>query len=429
MLTTVPLHAADGLEKKVRSDLAATGGRWWGSGARLLELTPGTPVDIDTLVDLYTSFRDPRFQHLPFAERPLLGPKPGRYITTAQHRERLSRDHPELTDSQLNARSRELTRSPLLCLDLTFAPPKSTAVAHAAFQAAAEGANQRGALEEAFTWHQKAAAVREAVLVGNEAMLDVMQDLAGTARAGAQGATTMEAKGWVVASFLRTWNQARDPFLYVRNLVLNRVERADGKWRSFDSSLIMKARAWGAAVGERATSEALVDLLGLGLVRRTEGGSLEIEGIPEPVLELFSVRAAQVQEAATGQAEGPRMRTTRIPAMLTSVAADQEHRHRIPGDLVRWWQQRLEEEGLPDLVNLAAATLEPGTPTKLSSGDVRKAQQAVAALGVAVRSSIRQQGWIALQINNHLPASLGGLSPTRVRGLLAEAVATYRPSS
>lgn len=236
----------------------------------------------------------------------------------------------------------------------------------------------------------------------------------------------MEAKGWVVASFLRSWNQARDPFLYVRNLVLNRMQRADGKWRTLNSRLINNARAWGAAVGERATSEALIDLLGLHLVRRVEGGSLEIAGIPEPVLELFSVRTAQVQEATTVQ-QGTRSRNTRIPAMLTSLKASKEHAHRIPGGLVHWWQQRLDEAGLPALGEIAVSAMRPGPPAELRSADIRAAQQAVAEQGIPTGHTNRRQGWVALQINNHLPASLGGVDPVRVRGVLAEAVATYRP--
>lgn len=428
MLTIMQLHAADGLEKKVRSELAETGGTWWGPGADHLGLPTGRPVDPQTFLDLYTGFRDPRYAHLPLDQRPALGTRPGRYLTTADHRRRLEQEQPDLTDAQLNARAREMTRSPLLCVDLTLGLPKSISVLHAAFQAAADRAGGRGALEEAFTWHRRAAAVREAVMAGNTAMLDTIQDLAGTARAGANGARTMEARGWVVARFPRSWNRARDPFLYVRNLILNRVERADGKWRTLDSRKINHARSWGAAVGERVTGEALVASLGVSFTPRDDLAGFEVVGIPESVLEVFSVRNEQVRQATPEPMPLRRTRATRYPAMLTGVAADKKHAHRLPGELVDWWQERLAQASLPSLPEIAAAALSAPAPAPVASGAVRTARRRVAdELGLKAPTTTRQRGWVALQVNNRLPGSLGGLDPARVRGMLAEAVATYQP--
>lgn len=428
MLTIAQLHAADGLEKKIRTELTETGGTWWGPGADCLGLATGDPVGAEAFLDLYTGFRDPRAAHLPAEQRPTLGTRPGRYLTSVDHRRRLQAEHPDLTDKQLIARARKMTRSPLLCVDLTFAPPKSVSVLHAAFQAAADHATGRGALEEAFTWHRRAAAVREAVMAGNTTMLETVHDLAGTARAGAGGKTTMEANGWVVARFPRSWNRARDPFLYVRNLVLNRVERADGKWRTLDSRKINHARSWGAAVGERVVSEALVSSLGVDFAPHSGEAGVEVAAVPAPVLELFSVRSEQVREATPAPMPQSRTHATRYPAMLTSLAADKEHAHRPPGELVHWWNQRLEEADLPCLADIASLVLDSPAPQSLPSGAVRTAQHRVAAeLGLKVPTSTRQRGWLALQINNRLPGSLGGLDSALVRALLAEAVATYQP--
>lgn len=428
MLTIMQLHAADGLEKKARTELAHTGGTWWGSGADHLGLAAGRPVDIQTFLDLYTGFRDPRYAHLPFDQRPTLGTRPGRYLTTADHRRCLEREQPDLTDVQLAARAREMTRSPMLCVDLTLGLPKSVSVLHAAFQAAAARAGTRGALDEAFAWHQRAAAVREAVMAGNTAMLETVQDLAGTARAGANGVRTMEARGWVAARFPRSWNRARDPFLYVRNLILNRVERADAKWRTLDSRKINHARSWGAAVGERVAGEALAASLGIGFTPRADLAGFEVAGIPEPVLEVFSVRNEQVRQATPEPMPLHRARATRYPAMLTGVAADKEHAHRLPGELVDWWEERLAQAWLPSLPEIATAALSAPPPAPLPSGAVRAAQRRVAdELGLKMPTTTRQRGWVALQVNNRLPGSLGGLDAGRVRGMLAEAVATYQP--
>ena len=428
MLTIAQLHAADGLEKKIRTELAETGGTWWGPGADHLGLATGDPVDTGAFLDLYTEFRDSRAWHLPAQQRPTLGTRPGRYLTPADHRRRLQAEYPDLPDKQLTARARKMTRSPLLCVDLTFALPKSVSVLHAAFQAAADHTTGRGALEEAFTWHRRAAAVREAVMAGNTAMLETVHDLAGTVRAGAGGKATMEANGWVVARFPRSWNRARDPFLYVRNLILNRVERADGKWRTLDSRKINHARAWGAAVGERVASEALVASLGVDFVPHPGEAGFEVAEIPAPVLELFSVRNEQVREATPALMPLSRTRATRYPAMLTSLAADKEHAHRVPGELVHWWDQRLKEADLPALADIASLALRSLAPQSLPSGAVRTAQHRVTAdLGLKMPTSTRQRGWVALQINNRLPGSLGGLDSARVRALLAEAVATYQP--
>ncbi len=425
MLTIAQLHAADGLEKKIRTELADTGGTWWGQGAHDLGLRQGTPVDTDAFVDLYTGFRDPRPTHIPAEERPILGTRPGRYLTIEDHKQRLRQSHPELTDRQLQARARQNTRSPLLCIDLTFAPSKSVAVLHGAFQSAAHHATHRGALEEAFVWHTRAAAVRAALLRGNTAMLDTVQDLAGTVRAGQGGHASMEAKGWVVAIFPRSWNRARDPFLYVRNLILNRVERSDGKWRTLDSRRINNARAWGAAVGERVVTESLIADPGVGLIPRADTTGFEVQGIPTEILELFSVRAEQVRQATPHSSTTSRNRATRIPAMLTSLAAEKQHADRVPGELVSWWEERLAARGLPSLVDIASTALEQDPTAQTPAGAIRAAQRALATEGVDSPRSIRNQGWLALQLNNRLPASLGGLDPAGVRALLAEAVATY----
>lgn len=112
MLTIAQLHAADGLEKKIRTELADTGGTWWGQGAHDLGFQLGSPVETDSFVDLYTGFRDPRAAHLPADERPTLGTRPGRYLTIEDHKQRLQQAHPDLTDRQLQARARQNTRSP-----------------------------------------------------------------------------------------------------------------------------------------------------------------------------------------------------------------------------------------------------------------------------------------------------------------------------
>ena len=424
MLTTIALHAADGLEKKARGELSETGGTWWGQGARTLGLAPGDPVETDVFVDLYTGFSDPRQAHVPEESRGTLGTRPGRYLSSEDHYQRLLVERPDLGERELRQHAYARTRSPLLCVDLTFAVPKSFSVLHAAFEALAQQASHRGAVEEAFIWHRRAQDVREAVLAGNNAMLETLQDLAGTARAGRGGQQTMDARGWVVASFLRTWSKARDPYLYRRNLVLNRVERADGKWRTLNSRKIFHASSWGAAVGERVASEALVERLGVDLSFGTAG--LEVAGIPNEVLALFSVRGQEVREASPAEEKGKRYQARRIPAMLTSLRADQEHRHRVPGELVLWWQERLAENGLPGFAELAHAALDGGRNEPVArSAAVRRAQERVAEQGMKAPRSLRDRGWLALQINNQLPAL--GVDAAQARSLLAEAVATYQP--
>lgn len=297
MLTYVPLHDPKRLVELVRTELLHTGGSWSGEGAR--ELGLHGRVDPDVFAKVYTRFLDPRCPqfHATQAQefdRRRLGRRPGTYATTEQHVQRLRQQRPHDDEAELLRAAKKATRAPLLAVDLSYSTAKSISVAHAAFQARAQIFERAGAWDEAHLWQHRASQVRAAVVAGNAAMIELMLDLAGTTRSGAGGATVLPARGWVLAGFLRSWSQARDPNLYMRNIVLNRTFSSDGKWRTLDSTAIANLRAWGAAVAERVTAEQLHREAGLEFYRRADAQGFEIVGIDQGQMEVFSTRAASI---------------------------------------------------------------------------------------------------------------------------------------
>ena len=75
-------------------------------------------------------------------------------------------------------------RAAVFFFDATFSVPKSVSLLHASFQVRAQQARQAGQAVEAEQWAARAQAVWDAVMAGNQAMLDYLQREAGYSRAG-----------------------------------------------------------------------------------------------------------------------------------------------------------------------------------------------------------------------------------------------------
>ena len=101
---------------------------------------------------------------------------------------------------------------------------------HASLQVRAQQARHAGRAGEAEEWSARAQRVWDAVMAGNQAMLEYLQREAGYSRAGyhVKGSGRFaDAHEWVIASFAQHTSRDNDPQLHVHNAILNRVLRED----------------------------------------------------------------------------------------------------------------------------------------------------------------------------------------------------------
>ncbi len=197
--------------------------------------------------------------------------------------------------------------------DLTFSCPKSVS---ALWSQAEPGVRQ--AIQAA-----QAAAVREA--------LDYLQDAAGYTRRG-KGGQTREATKLVIASFEHGTSRAQDPQLHTHCLVLNVGVRADGTTGTILSQPLYAHKMAAGAVYRAELSNQLEKRLGVLLERQRSW--FEVQGVPESLVEEFSKRREQVEQAlAEHGATG-----AKAAAKLT-LATRQAKGHLPRAELLATWQE------------------------------------------------------------------------------------------
>ncbi|PWV82443.1 conjugative relaxase domain-containing protein, TrwC/TraI family [Prauserella marina] len=297
-------------------------GRWYGAGAEKLGLTG--LVDEQDMTALYERFVDPRDEFFRDPARwggaSTLGHTGRKYQSEEELYAAALEREPDASPerrAELRLDAGKRVRKNVPFLDATFSVQKSVTVLHTAFEAqqvAAEHAAEHAAaalntaapdevaelerqrdeaLWAAESWRAHRDAVEDAIWAGNRAALDYLSEHAGYSRIGHHGGAAgrfIDAHDFVVASFFQHDSRNHDPQLHIHNAILNRVEGADGQWRTLDSKAIHKFRAAAAAVAERTTEEHLAHALGVRFAARPDGKAREVVGISPEVMELFSSR-------------------------------------------------------------------------------------------------------------------------------------------
>ncbi|MEU0938943.1 MobF family relaxase [Embleya sp. NPDC005971] len=410
-------------------------GVWAGAGAGALGLTG--EVDAQVMTTLYSAFVDPST-----GER--LGTAPPQYRPIEERiaaaLDGLPEDATEEERERVVADTRATQRSAVMYFDLTDSMQKSFSVAHAAFQVLANQARRDGDTEAAELWSGRADAVWDAVMDGNNAMLDYMQEHAGFSRAGRNGVRRVDAHEWVVATFRQHTSRADDPQLHVHNAVLARVATTERDpvtgedrtvWRALDGRALFAVRPAAAAVAERVAEESLARRLGLAVGMRPDGKAREILGITEMMRDAFSTRRHEVVGEVANLVEAYEAKHGRAPdAYSLSRLADQAaistrdpKKHHAPTReelLDRWEAQAVERlrdslADVPEAVYAAAAEhgLQPRAfdPYEVVTSAVEEVQR---------RRATWSRADLIAEINRQLPDCLGGLGARRITGLLSE---------
>lgn len=273
-------------------------GFWSGRGNEALGLSG--EVNAQDMTALYEHRLDPRDdgfrEPAQWGETATLGGPLRKYRTAEEAYEQLLAAEPDASPERrevLRLNAGRSARQNVQFLDATFSAPKSVTVLAVAFERHAVQAERDGDADTAALWTARKDAVEAAVLAGNTAMLGYLQDAAGYSRVGHHGGSAgryIDAHDWVVASFLQHDSRDYDPQLHVHNAILNRVQCADGQWRTLHGAALFTHRAAAGAFGERVMAETLMGSLPVLLATRPDGKAQEIAGVDVELMESLSTR-------------------------------------------------------------------------------------------------------------------------------------------
>jgi conjugative relaxase-like TrwC/TraI family protein len=446
MLSISSGHSADYLTGQVAvgresyyTGAAAAGeppGVWSGRGAELLGLTG--EVDAQDMTALYEHRLDPRDdrfrQPAEWGQAPTLGGPVRRYVTAEEAYERALAAEPHASNErreELRMNAERSARHNVQFLDATFSAPKSVTVLAVAFERQMVDAEGAGNPETAAAWRTHRDAVEAAVLAGNAAMLDYLQDVAGYSRVGHHGGHAgryVDAHDWVIASFLQHDSRDQDPQLHVHNAILNRVQCPDGEWRTLHGQAIYAYRAAAGVFAERVMEEHLTRSLGVQFATRPDGKAREVLGVRPEVMDLFSSRRRQITPKVAELAANFETRFGRAPnalelSRLSQRATLSTRRAKTRGgetaeQRLDRWDAELRAEVADGLTGVARDVLglvnQPQPPGRWSPAAIIE----TALADVQASKPTWTEPDLFAAIGRALPASHGGLDPDQVRQLL-----------
>jgi hypothetical protein len=400
-------------------------GRWYGAGAAELGLSG--LVEAQDMIGLYERFLDPRAEGFKdpdtWDEMSTLGHTGRRYLSEEQiYRQALDAEpgaDPQRRD-ELRVEAGQRARHNVSYLDATLSVQKSITVTHAAFEAQEIAAGRAGDEDSAAAWGTLRQAVEDAIWAGNNAGLDYLAEHAGYSRIGHHGGSAgrwIDAHEFTVASFFQHDSRDHDPHLHIHNTILNRVQCADGQWRTLDSRAIHAFRPSAAAVAERTTEEHLTASLGVLAAMRPDGKARELLGVPEAVRELLSSRNRAIGPKQAELIEAFETRHGRAPTALERDRLSRQamlvtRRTKVAGETTEQRLDRVEAQvaaelgaGLSQVAHdvLALAGQDRPEPQTWSTREVL--ETALAAV------QEKQSAWtppdLTREISNALPDYLG----------------------
>jgi hypothetical protein len=447
-------------------------GRWYGRGAEALGLAG--LVDHQDMTALYEHFVDPRGEGFrdpaAWEDAATLGHTGRKYLSEEEIYRAALRAEPGATPerrAELQLEAGKRARKNVAFLDATFSVQKSVTVLHTAFEAqevqartAAEraqlaadtaaatgdtGRSERYAAECArwrtveASWAAHRTAVEDAIWAGNRAALDYLAEHAGYSRVGHHGGAAgryTDAHDWTVASFFQHDSRDHDPQLHIHNAILNRVQGADGQWRTLDGRALYAYRGAASAVGERTMEEHLTRSLGVRFATRPDGKARELLGVPQQVMDLFSSRRRAITAKTATMVRIFEQKFGRAPNALeldrlqrTATFATRQAKSKTgetAGDRLERWDRELRAEVAGGLGQVATDVLElrrqAADPDQhRQPGAARWSPAAVMETALAEVQATKAawtEGDLTRAISDALPDHLGALTGEQITELL-----------
>ncbi|WP_156388109.1 MobF family relaxase [Cellulomonas sp. Root137] len=317
-------------------------GRWLGSGLPGVGGADGIGIEVGDVVE-----EQPMARLFGQGRDPATGTPLGRaYVTgdpVAKRVEAQVKVLPESMDvdarrAAIDAITRvELARGApktVAGFDLTFTPPKSVST----LWAVADPRTQATVL----------AAHRAAV----SQSLGFLEDRALFTRTGHAGCRQESTLGAIAAGFDHWDSRAGDPNLHTHLVVANKVQGADGAWRSLDSRALHHATVAISEVYDALMADELARRLPVRWGWRHRGARrsprLEIDGVEDGLMGEFSTRSRCIDEAMTDEVARfaathgrtpNRIEITRLRQTVTRATRPSKHVRPL-GELLMAWRRR-----------------------------------------------------------------------------------------
>ncbi len=203
--------------------------------------------------------------------------------------------------------------------DLTFSAPKSVST----------------------LWSQAPEPLRQAIQEAHyesvRAALGYLEDAAGVTRRG-HGGTEVEQAGLVIALFEHGTSRAQEPQLHIHTLVQNAAIRDDGTWGAIRSHDLYEHKMTVGALYRAGFAYRLSHDLGLRI--KPEKTWFEVEGVPRTLMDEFSTRRAQIEDAlAASGLHGAKA------AELATLSTRKVKQHVARDELFSNWREAGDENG------------------------------------------------------------------------------------
>lgn len=216
--------------------------------------------------------------------------------------------------------------------------------------------------------------------------LEYVQDHASYSRAGVNGVRQIDTEGLLIAAFEHRMSREQDPNIHTHAIVANRVQCADGKWRTVDGRAVYAASVGARAVYEQALETELAQRLGVRFSVDERRTIREVHGIPVEVIEHFSKRRTAIEKAMTGAVGDDQSRDQvsaagwrKLARRFTLSTRNRKTGTESTGDAIARWQHEAVRSGHdPDALVLAATR--PGRREQRPRTDQQILAEAVGVL-------------------------------------------------
>ena len=225
--------------------------------------------------------------------------------------------------------------------ELTFTPVKSVSVL--------------GVVGGEATWQAVMDAHRAAV----DTALEYVHDHAAYSRAGVNGVRQVDTHGLIIAAFEHRMSREQNPNIHTHAIVANRVQCADGKWRTVDGRAVYAASVGARVIYEQALETELAERLGVRFSVEQRRTIREVHGLPLEVIEQFSKRRAAIEQAVTDAVDGEQTSLggwRRLARRFTLSTRKDKTGVESTADAITRWRHELAEAGYDPAVLLHDAT-------------------------------------------------------------------------
>lgn len=251
------------------------------------------------------------------------------------------------------------------------------------------------------------AAVQAAHHAAVDQVIDILEARVAATRIGRAGATRVGVRGIVAAAFDHPDTRTGDPNLHTHVVVANRVQAADGTWRTLDGQLLFAAGVALSETFDALLADELSRRLPVAFRWRNRGEwatpAFELDGFPDELLKAFSTRSTGIAthlfratEAFVAEHGRHPTRVEQIRLRQTATLATRPPKvARSWADLLTSWAQRARELAGREPRDLVADALSGQYARPLRLRDIGTESRRIFATYAVTQVEGRRSTWNA----------------------------------